>query len=83
MTLQHELRDTCMGIPELHTTVFGTRQHPVAVWCKSNTENKVLVTLKCADALATGRVSGHEACRCSQFPHLDSLVERSRDESTA
>jgi hypothetical protein len=67
----------------LYTAVLGTRQHPVAVRCKGNAEHEVLVALECADALAAGRVSGHEACGCGQLPHLDGLVERSRDESTA
>jgi hypothetical protein len=83
VTLQHKLRDTCVGIPELYTTVLGTGQHPVAVRCEGNAEHEVLVALECADALAAGRVSGHEACGCGQLPHLDGLVERSRDESTA
>ena len=52
MSLQHELRDTSVRVPELDTTVFGTTQYPVTMWGKRNTEHKVIVTLKSADALA-------------------------------
>lgn len=42
MSLQHELRNTRMRIPELDTTVLGSTEHPIAVRSKSDTENKVL-----------------------------------------
>jgi len=42
MSLQHELCNTGMGIPELDTTVLGSTQNPVAVWSKRNAEYKVL-----------------------------------------
>lgn len=42
MSLQHELSDTRVGIPELDTTVFGATQYPVTVWSERNAEHKVL-----------------------------------------
>lgn len=42
MSLQHELCNTCMGIPELDTTVLRTTEHPIAMRSKRNTKHKVL-----------------------------------------
>lgn len=84
MSLQHELRDTSVRIPELDTTVLGTTQYPVAVRSEGNAENKVLVTFKCADALAAWVVSaGNEAALSRQLPHLDGLVETTTDQTVA
>lgn len=83
MALQHELCNTRVGVPELNTAVLGARKHPVAVRCEGNTENEVLVTFECADALAAWGVSRPEAWGCGQLPHLDSLVERSTDKPAA
>lgn len=33
-----------MGIPELNTPIFGTTKYPIAMGCKSNTEDEVLHT---------------------------------------
>jgi hypothetical protein len=42
VSLQHELRDTRVRIPELDTTVLRSTEHPVAVRRKSDTEYEVL-----------------------------------------
>lgn len=42
MSLQHELCDTRLRIPELDTAVLGSTQHPITVWGEGNTEYKVL-----------------------------------------
>lgn len=42
MTLQHELRNTSVRIPELDTAILGTTEHPVTMRGKSNTEHEVL-----------------------------------------
>ena len=76
------MSNTRVRIPELDAAVLGTAEHPVAMGRESDTEDKVLVALKCADALAARCVSGPEARRCGELPHLDSLVERTTDEST-
>jgi hypothetical protein len=95
MSLQHELGDTRVGIPELDTAVLGTTEHPVAVGRKGDAENKVLsrvrnvththgktahlVAFECADALAAGAAAGGEAGRRGQLPHLDGLVQTATD----
>ena len=83
MALQHKLRNTCVGIPELHAAVLGAREHPVAVRRERNAEDKVLVALERADTLAAGRVPGHKAWWRVQLPHLDGLVERATHEPVA
>jgi hypothetical protein len=42
VSLKHKLGDARVGIPELHSTIFRTAEHPLAVWGKSDTKNKVL-----------------------------------------
>ena len=42
MALEHELRVAGAGIPELDTTVLGTRQHPAGIGRQSDAENEVL-----------------------------------------
>lgn len=42
MSLKQQLRYASVGIPELHSTIFGSAEHPLAVWRKRDTENKVL-----------------------------------------
>jgi hypothetical protein len=42
VALQHELRDTSVRVPELHATIFGTAENPVAVGGESDGENEVL-----------------------------------------
>jgi hypothetical protein len=84
MSLQHELRDTSVRVPELDTTVLGTTQHPVAMWRKGNAEHKVFVAFEGADALASGLVAAwHEAVVGRQLPHLDGLVETATDKPVA
>ena len=73
-----------MGVPELDATVFGTTEHPVAMRGKRNAEDKVLVALKGADALAAGVVAaGDEAILRRELPHLDCLVQTATDEAVA
>lgn len=43
MTLQHELRIACSGIPELNAAVLGPGEYPVSIWGESDGENKVLL----------------------------------------
>ena len=83
VTLQHKLRDTRVGVPELHAAVLGAREHPVAVRRERNAEDEVLVALERADALAAGRIPRHEAGWRGQLPHLDGLVERATDQPAA
>jgi hypothetical protein len=42
VALQHELRNTSMGIPELDTAIFGSTEDPVAMWSQCDTEHEVL-----------------------------------------
>lgn len=42
VALQHELRVTGAGIPELHTAILGTGENPFRVGGEGNTEHKVL-----------------------------------------
>lgn len=42
MSLQHELGDTSVRIPELDTSIFGTTEDPVAMGCKGNAEDEIL-----------------------------------------
>jgi hypothetical protein len=42
MSLQHELRDTRVRVPELYTTVLRSTEHPVAVRSESDTKYEVL-----------------------------------------
>lgn len=42
VTLKHELRVTSRWVPELHASVFGARQDPLAIWRKRDTEHEVL-----------------------------------------
>lgn len=83
MSLQHELRCACPGIPELHAAILGSRQHPVRVRGERNRENKVTVALKRLDALATLRARLVSLTRGAELPHLDSPVETARDEILA
>ena len=95
VSLQHELSNTRLGVPELDATVLGTAEHPVAMGRKSDAENKVLsrvrsvarvnqettylVAFECADALAAGAAAGGEAGGRGELPHLDGLVETATD----
>ena len=45
VSLKHDLGSSSVRIPELHASVFGSTENPLAVWCKSDTENKVLITM--------------------------------------
>lgn len=36
MSLQHELRVTRVGVPELHATILATGHDPLAVWRESD-----------------------------------------------
>jgi hypothetical protein len=84
VSLQHELRDTSVRVPELDTTVFGTTQYPVTMWGKRNTEHKVFVTLKSADALAARLVPAWDkAVVGRQLPHLDCLVQTATDKTVS
>lgn len=84
MSLQHELRDTSVRVPELDTAVLGTTQYPVTVGGKGNAEHKVLVAFESADALAGWLVAAwDEAVVGGQLPHLDRLVETATDEPVA
>jgi hypothetical protein len=42
VTLQHELGNTCVRIPELHATILGATEDPVAVGSESDTKHEVL-----------------------------------------
>ena len=42
MSLQHELRNTSVRVPELDTAVLGTTEHPIAVGGEGDTKNEVL-----------------------------------------
>ena len=42
VSLQHELGLAGLRIPELYAAVLATTKYPVAVWCKSNAQDKVL-----------------------------------------
>lgn len=42
MPLQHELGNTCVGVPELDTAVLGPTEDPVAMGCKCDTKYEVL-----------------------------------------
>jgi len=76
VTLQHELRVSGSGIPELDTTVLGSGENPVSVGSKSNRENEVLVSLEGLDASSTfGAGVGVSTSRCNQLPHLDGLIQ--------
>jgi hypothetical protein len=73
-----------MRVPELDTTVLGTTQNPVTVRGKRNTEHKVLVAFKGADALATWLVPAwNKAVVGRQLPHLDRLVETATDKTVS
>ena len=92
MSLQHELGNAVVGVPELDAAILGTTEHPVAMGRKGDAENKVLsrvrsvthtnrqktylVAFECANALAAGAAAGGEAGGCVELPHLDGLVVR-------
>jgi hypothetical protein len=59
--LKHELRNTCMGIPELNAAVLGTTEHPITMRSESNAEHEILVAFKSAHTLAGGTMCRHEA----------------------
>lgn len=43
MTLQHKLQCCCSGIPELYTSILGSRDDPLAIMRDSYGENVILV----------------------------------------
>ena len=84
MALQHELRNTRVRVPELHATILGAAENPIAVRCKCDAKHEVLVALESADAFAAwSSVRRHEAVVGCQLPHLDRLVETAADETVA
>lgn len=102
MALQHKLSNARMRVPKLDTTVFGTTENPITVWCKSHTENKVLycnqfsspkslrwvwtpyfVAFEGANALAAWLSSRDRTRWSGQFPHLDSLVQTTANQSVS
>lgn len=83
MALKHELSRAGAGIPELHAAVLGTGEHPVGIGGECNGEDKVAMTLKRLDALATLGLSVGTAARAGKLPHLDGSVQRTRDEVLA
>lgn len=42
MALQHELRISGSGVPELDAAVLGAGEDPVSVWCEGDGEDEVL-----------------------------------------
>lgn len=42
MSLQHELRNASVRVPELDTTVLGTTEHPITMGSQRDTKNEVL-----------------------------------------
>lgn len=42
VSLQHELRDTSMGVPELDSAIFGATHDPVSMWCEGYAEDEIL-----------------------------------------
>lgn len=77
--LQHKLSNTSMRIPELNTPIFGTTKYPIAMGCKGNTEDEVLVAFKGANALASWLGTRNHTRWSSQLPHLDGLVQTTAD----
>ena len=84
MSLEHELGQTRLRVPELYATILGSRHDPVAIRSERNTQDKVLVALESADALARLRVRWSTQRRILaasvEFPHSDRLVQRSGHE---
>ena len=42
MALQHHLRNTGIGVPELDATIFGAAHDPFAMWRQANAEDVIL-----------------------------------------
>lgn len=81
VALQHELSVAGSWVPELNTAILGSREDPVSVWCKSNGEDKVLMTFESLDATsALGCVAWVLTAWCDELPHLDGLVQGARNE---
>lgn len=84
MSLQHELSDTSVGIPELNATVFGATQYPVAMWCECDTEHEILqyVSIK----MSRGRSQYDIPCglrMCEYIFRSEDVQERSGSRSRA
>lgn len=73
MTLEHELRSPCSGVPELYAPILGSGQDPVRVGGQSDGEDKVPVTFERPDALATPATT--TASGGAKLPHLDGSVQ--------
>lgn len=84
MSLEHKLRITRPGVPELNRPILGSGQDPVSIGGESDGEDKVLVAFEGTDATAAACAgSGHEAASGRELPHLDGAVERAGDEVLA
>lgn len=79
MALEHELGRASAGIPELHAAVLGTGENPVGVGGERNGEDKVAVTLKRLDTLASLGLRVGTVARSVELPHLDGSVQRTGD----
>jgi len=78
MSLKHELRLSIHRIPELHASVFTSRDNPFPIRAQCDAEHKVLVTDKGRLARPCARSARMHHTRSTsrrrQFPQLDSLV---------
>jgi len=82
VALEHELSLAGSRVPELHTTILATGHDPLAIRSEGDAEDKVLVSLKGLDALATLGLDTSTVVEASvvKLPHLDSLVKRTGNE---
>lgn len=85
MALQHELSLASSRVPELDTPVLASGHDPLAIGSEGDTEDKVLVALEGLDTLATLGLATSAVVEAGvvELPHLDGLVERTRNEVTA
>lgn len=81
MSLKHELGNTRLRVPELHTPILGPTEHPSAVGRERDTKDEILVPLERPQTLAA--LAGRQAAAFAQLPHLDGLVETAADDVAA
>lgn len=82
MTLQHKLRVRRCRVPKLNSAVLRSGKYPLSIRSKCDTQNEVLMALERLDTLSTARARAERRTARGgvQLPHLDSLIERARDE---